>query len=130
MKTPLISLALVLTSVTAFGAQKPTTMHQLKADVGQAVKLMEAADGCSFTMKETRTGITLKATDDKRGSVYMDIADDAKILLNDRSKGEDGDVIYSVRGEGSFELQIASDAFDAIKLTDREGKTVSCEVDF
>lgn len=132
MKTPLIALALIIaTPALAAPKAKVSSLKELKEAAGNAYGAVENADGCKFDMKTTRTGLTLSIQVDKKGSVYLDVADDAKVLVtNEASSDEDFDLVFQVKGEGVFEATHADDAYDSVTIKDRNGKSLECEVDY
>ncbi|MGZ3707051.1 MAG: hypothetical protein ACXVB9_03155 [Bdellovibrionota bacterium] len=126
-------LILALISAPAFAAPKakPATFKQLKDDVNNAYAMLENADGCKFDFKVTRNGLTASVKTDKGAAAYLDVSEDDKITVTSGDGAEgSADVTYVVKGEGVIEIVHAEDAYDSVILKDRNGKSLTCEIDY
>jgi hypothetical protein len=134
MKAPLLLVLGTLFAAHAHAAPRTThaSFAQMKKDVQDYSPVLQSIDGCNFEFKETPVGMELVMKDEKKGTAVLEVSASSLILLESGDQMEDGSFSksYKVQGQGELDFVHAEDAYDHAFLTDRNGNTLSCEIDY
>lgn len=138
MKASIFTILALLAGAPFAHAAKPAihkaqsvSIEQLKREAQELAESLENARDCEFKIADTRDGVTLTVRDSHNVSAYLDVSSESIILLVDEDVDGDGSShTYKVQGQGALRLVHAADAFERAELTDRDGRVLSCELDF